>query len=68
MPIRKIEDPFILSVQDYFKGGLGSGGSGSVSVSGRISAGSVQIGDKLLAMPINQYGIVKGILTVNNIR
>lgn len=62
VPKRPIDASFVLSVQDYFKGGIGPGGGGSVTISGRIDAGSVQVGDAVLVMPINESGSVKGTL------
>jgi len=50
-----------LSITDLFKGGIGGkGGSGYVSVSGKIEAGSMQIGESVLLMPANEVGIIKG--------
>jgi elongation factor 1 alpha-like protein len=60
-PSRNIEDPFSLSVQDYYKGGVGPSGTGSVTLCGRIASGSIQVGDQVLSMPINQSGVVKAI-------
>ncbi|RKO93266.1 translation elongation factor EF1A/initiation factor IF2gamma, partial [Blyttiomyces helicus] len=59
-PHRTLDKPFRMSIVDLFKGGIGAGG-GSVSVSGRIEAGSVQIGDQLVVMPINEVGTVKAL-------
>jgi translation elongation factor EF-1alpha len=39
VPKRPVENPFRLSVIDFFRGGIGAGSSGSVSVRGRIEAG-----------------------------
>ncbi|KAJ3226911.1 HBS1-like protein [Clydaea vesicula] len=61
VPERAIKKSFRMSVTDFFKGGLGVGGSGSVSVRGRIEAGTIQIGERVLVRPVNVYGIVKGI-------
>ncbi|KAJ3359984.1 HBS1-like protein [Kappamyces sp. JEL0680] len=60
-PRRSLDAPFVLSVQDYFKGGLGPGGGGSVTVAGRVESGQIQVGDDLVAMPINETGTVKAI-------
>ncbi|TPX66955.1 hypothetical protein SpCBS45565_g04109 [Spizellomyces sp. 'palustris'] len=60
-PQRAVDKPFRLSIADYFKGGIGAGGGGAVSVSGRIEAGSVQVGEVVLVMPINEYGTVRAL-------
>ncbi|KAJ3412063.1 HBS1-like protein [Chytridiales sp. JEL 0842] len=66
IPIRPIEKPFRLSIVDLFKGGLSAGAGGAVSVSGRIEAGSVQIGDQVTVMPIGEMGSVKAIEIAHN--
>ncbi|KAA0707241.1 HBS1-like protein ERFS [Triplophysa tibetana] len=55
-PQRSVEKPFRLCVSDVFKD-LGSG----FCVTGKIEAGFVQTGDKILAMPPNETCTVKGI-------
>nr|XP_033791773.1 HBS1-like protein isoform X2 [Geotrypetes seraphini] len=55
-PQRSVEKPFRLCVSDVFK----DQGSG-FSVTGKIEAGYVQTGDRLLAMPPNETCTVKGI-------
>ncbi|KAL2914772.1 hypothetical protein HK105_205703 [Polyrhizophydium stewartii] len=60
-PTRPIDRPLRLSIQDLFKGGIGAGGSGDVTVSGRIEMGGVQLGDAVLAIPIGEVGQVRAI-------
>ncbi|XP_072355813.1 HBS1-like protein isoform X1 [Scyliorhinus torazame] len=55
-PQRPVEKPFRLCVADVFK----DQGSG-FSVTGKIEAGYVQTGDRVLVMPPNETCIVKGI-------
>uniref|UniRef100_A0A670I3G4 HBS1-like protein n=1 Tax=Podarcis muralis TaxID=64176 RepID=A0A670I3G4_PODMU len=55
-PQRSVEKPFRLCVSDVFK----DQGSG-FCVTGKIEAGYVQVGDRLLAMPPNETCTVKGI-------
>ncbi|XP_041043428.1 HBS1-like protein isoform X1 [Carcharodon carcharias] len=55
-PQRPVEKPFRLCVADVFK----DQGSG-FSVTGKIEAGYVQTGDRLLVMPPNETCTVKGI-------
>ncbi|XP_043932214.1 HBS1-like protein isoform X1 [Protopterus annectens] len=56
-PQRPVEKPFRLCVSDVFK----DQGSG-FCVTGKIEAGYVQTGDKILAMPPNETCSVKGIV------
>ncbi|XP_008112747.2 HBS1-like protein isoform X2 [Anolis carolinensis] len=55
-PQRSVDKPFRLCVSDVFK----DQGSG-FCVTGKIDAGYVQVGDRLLAMPPNETCTVKGI-------
>lgn len=55
-PQRSVEKPFRLCVSDVFK----DQGSG-FCVTGKIEAGYIQTGDKMLAMPPNETCTVKGI-------
>ncbi|KAL8186544.1 UNVERIFIED_CONTAM: HBS1-like protein [Gekko kuhli] len=55
-PQRSVDKPFRLCVSDVFK----DQGSG-FCVTGKIEAGYVQVGDRLLAMPPNETCTVKGI-------
>ncbi|XP_061756670.1 HBS1-like protein isoform X1 [Nerophis ophidion] len=55
-PQRCVDKPFRLCVSDVFK----DQGSG-FCITGKIEAGYIQTGDKLLAMPPNETCIVKGI-------
>ncbi|MCJ1351054.1 MAG: Hsp70 suppressor, GTPase facilitates ribosomal subunit dissociation [Icmadophila ericetorum] len=54
---RALEKPFRLTIGDVFRGGV----QNPLSISGRIDAGSVQIADKLLAVPANETAFIKGI-------
>ncbi|XP_064486426.1 HBS1-like protein isoform X2 [Ornithodoros turicata] len=56
-PERPVAKPFRLCVSDVFKG-TGSG----PCVSGRIEAGAVTNGDKVLLMPAAEQGTVKGVM------
>ncbi|KAH0622321.1 hypothetical protein JD844_024514 [Phrynosoma platyrhinos] len=59
-PQRSVEKPFRLCVSDVFK----DQGSG-FCVTGKIDAGYIQVGDRLLAMPPNETCTVKGIALHN---
>jgi elongation factor 1 alpha-like protein len=52
---RHIAKPLRLTVNDVFRGGI----TNPVSISGRIEAGSVQVGDTVLALPANETAVVK---------
>ncbi|KAF1953006.1 hypothetical protein CC80DRAFT_478378 [Byssothecium circinans] len=56
-PARLVDKSLRLTIADVFRGGI----TNPVSVSGRIDAGNVQIGDVLLAMPSNEKAVVKAI-------
>ncbi|KAF2679732.1 hypothetical protein K458DRAFT_393577 [Lentithecium fluviatile CBS 122367] len=54
---RLIEKPLRLTIGDVFRGGI----TNPISISGRIDAGSVQVGDIVLAMPSNETATIKAI-------
>ncbi|KAI8620107.1 P-loop containing nucleoside triphosphate hydrolase protein [Chytriomyces sp. MP71] len=60
-PARALEREFRLPVTDYFKGGATAGSGGSLTVSGRVEAGTVQMGDLVTVMPVGDHGSVKAI-------
>lgn len=53
---RPVERPLRITVSDVFKG-MGSG----FTVTGKVVAGSVQIGDRVTVMPAAEYAVIKGI-------
>lgn len=55
VPERPVSKPLRISVSDIYKG-TGSG----FCISGRVEAGMVQAGDKVLIQPQNEIGQVKG--------
>ncbi|KAI5852856.1 P-loop containing nucleoside triphosphate hydrolase protein [Morchella snyderi] len=54
---RAIEKPLRITISDVFKGGI----TNPVSVSGRIEAGSLQVGDNIVAIPSGEGGVIKAI-------
>lgn len=57
LPPRALEKPLRLSVADVFRGDLRS----PLSISGRIDAGTLQVGDKILALPAGVTAVIKAI-------
>lgn len=57
LPERQLEKPLRLSVADVFRGDLRS----ALSISGRIDAGTLQVGDVILALPANETATIKSI-------
>ena len=54
---RAIEKPFRLTIDDVFRGGV----QNPLSVSGRLDAGTVQIGEIAVALPASQDATIKAI-------
>lgn len=54
---RALEKPLRLSVADVFRGDMRS----PLSISGRIDAGTLQVGDVILALPANETATIKAI-------
>jgi elongation factor 1 alpha-like protein len=54
---RALELPLRITVGDIFRGGVVH----PLSISGRIDAGTLQIGDQILAMPSGEKGTIKGV-------
>lgn len=54
---RALEKPLRMTIDDIFRGGV----QNPLSVSGRLDAGNVQIGDTVVIMPANQTASVKGL-------
>lgn len=57
LPTRHLSKPLRLSVADVFRGDLRS----PLSISGRIDAGTLQVGDTILALPANETATIKAI-------
>ncbi|KAJ1721307.1 hypothetical protein LPJ53_004161 [Coemansia erecta] len=60
MPERPVSKAFRLAVTDFFRGGT-FGSSNSVSVSGRIAQGHVQVGERVVVVPGGATGVVRSI-------
>lgn len=54
---RAFEKPLRLTVNDIFRGGV----TNPLSISGRLDAGSIQIGDTVLAMPASETALIRAI-------
>ncbi len=54
---RALEKPLRLTIDDIFRSGV----QNPLSISGRLDAGNVQIGDMVLVVPANQMATVKGL-------
>lgn len=52
-----LEKPLRMTIADVFRGGVQS----PVSISGRIDAGSLQIGDQILTMPSGEKAVIKSL-------
>ncbi|KAH6865420.1 elongation factor 1-alpha [Alternaria rosae] len=57
LPLRNFTKPLRLSVADVFRGDIRS----PLSISGRIDAGTLQVGDVILALPANETATIKSI-------
>ncbi|CAF9916930.1 Hsp70 suppressor, GTPase facilitates ribosomal subunit dissociation [Imshaugia aleurites] len=54
---RALEKPLRMTVDDIFRGGV----QNPLSVSGRLDAGNVQIGDTVVIMPASQTATIRGL-------
>lgn len=54
---RALEKPLRMTIDDIFRGGV----QNPLSISGRIDAGSVQVGDVILVIPAAETASIKGI-------
>lgn len=54
---RALDKPLRLTITDIFRGGV----QNPLSVSGRLESGSLQVGDKILAMPANETATIKSV-------
>ena len=54
---RALEKPLRMTISDIFRGGV----QNPLSISGRLDAGSVQIGDVVLAMPARETATIRGL-------
>ena len=55
--VRALQKPLRITIGDVFRGGV----QNPLSISGRIEAGSLQIGDGVIAMPSVEKAYIKGI-------
>jgi elongation factor 1 alpha-like protein len=58
---RNITKPLRITIDNVFRGGI----TNPISIAGRIEAGSVQVGDYILAMPDNETAVIKAIEVEN---
>lgn len=54
---RALEKPLRVTIDDIFRGGI----QNPLSISGRVDAGNVQVGDIIQVMPANQRATINGI-------
>jgi len=54
---RALEKPLRLTIDDVFRGGV----QNPLSISGRLDAGSIQVGDVVVAVPSSESASIKGI-------
>ncbi|KAL8924887.1 MAG: hypothetical protein Q9208_003770 [Pyrenodesmia sp. 3 TL-2023] len=54
---RALDKPLRLTIADIFRGGV----QNPLSISGRLESGSLQVGDRILAMPAGETATIKGI-------
>lgn len=54
---RALDKPLRLIIADIFRGGV----QNPLSISGRLESGSLQIGDRIIAMPASETATIKGI-------
>ncbi|KAL9601840.1 MAG: hypothetical protein Q9179_002731 [Wetmoreana sp. 5 TL-2023] len=54
---RALDKPLRLTISDTFRGGV----QNPLSISGRLESGSIQVGDKVVAMPASETAIIRGI-------
>ncbi|GAD96109.1 elongation factor Tu GTP binding domain protein [Paecilomyces variotii No. 5] len=52
-----LEKPLRMTIADVFRGGVQS----PVSISGRLDAGSLQVGDQILTMPSGEKAVIKSL-------
>ncbi|KAL1306146.1 hypothetical protein AAFC00_004258 [Neodothiora populina] len=52
-----LDSPLRLPISDVFRGGI----TNPLSISGKIEAGTLQVGDQILAMPVSETATIKGI-------